>query len=261
MALPSTEDALASALRGLAPMDPTEALNRLRGLIQSEPNYRLIGDDSEVPPDTLKWIGQLHAVLDGMKIGVDAISLKFAADRLVKSQGRDGGGEIRTILYRAVAHAERDAPASEQGAFVAAGNEMDAYAAISRVLASAAGRLLVVDPYMDGKALTDFLPGAHEGVELRVLTDEATMKPTLEPAAERWQSQYGASRPLQLRSAGSKSLHDRLIVVDEGEVWSLTQSFKDFAKRSHGAILKVDAETAALKIAAYLDAWDRAKPL
>ena len=114
---------------------------------------------------------------------------------------------------------------------------------------------------MDGKALTDFMPSATKGVQLRVLSDEASVKPTLVPAAERWGRQFGGSRPLEVRLAPARSLHDRLIVVDEGEAWSLTQSLKDFANRAHGSILKVDPETAVLKIGAYIDHWKAARSI
>lgn len=242
-------------------MDPTEALRRLQVLVQSMPNLRSIQDDYSCPPETLKWLGQLHAVVSEMKRTGDEIRLDVASDRLVRTQGSDGEGAIRAVLYRALAAAELTAPASEQGAFIAAGNELDAYAAISKVLGSAKQDLLVVDPYMDGKALTDFMTSAAEGVMLRVLADEATVKPTLAPAVERWTAQFGATRPLQLRLAPARSLHDRLIVVDEREAWSLTQSFKDFANRAHGAVIRTDSETATLKIAAYMYCWNDARPI
>ena len=257
---PTAPDPFAEALRGLTPMDPTEALRRLQVLVQTEPDLHVVRDD-HCPPETLKWLGQLNAVLSAMKRISDEVPLKVAVDRLVRSRGTDGGEEIRTILYRSLAAAELAAPASEQGSFIAAGNELDAYAAISKVLASAKGDLLIVDPYMDGKALSDFMPGAAEGVTLRVMADEASVKPTLAPAIERWKAQFEGTRPLEVRLAPARSLHDRLIVVDEGEAWSLTQSLKDFAQRAHGSVLKADAETAALKIAAYIDHWNAARPI
>jgi hypothetical protein len=242
-------------------MDPTEALRRLQVLVQSEPDLRAIRDDYSCPPETLKWLGQLDAVVSAMKRTGDGITLSVATDSLVRSNGRDGAGEIRAVLYRALAAAELGAPASEQGAFIASGNELDAYAAISKVLALAKGDLLIVDPYMDGKALTDFFPSAAEGVRLRVLTDEATVKETLAPATDRWKAQFEAKRPLEVRFAPGRSLHDRLIMVDEGEVWSLTQSLKDFANRAHGSLLKADPETAALKLSAYGRLWNDARPI
>jgi hypothetical protein len=254
-------DPVAQAFRQFQPMEPTEALRRLQVLVQTLPNLRSIQDDYSCPPETLKWLGQLLAVVSAMKRHADELALTVATDQLVRMQGSQGHGEIRAILYRALAAAELDAPASEQGAFIAAGAALDAYAAISKVLASAAKDLLIVDPYMDGKALTDFMPSAGEGIVLRVLADEASVKPTFTPAAEKWKGQFGATRPLEVRLAPARTLHDRLVVVDELEAWSLTQSLKDFATRAHGSVIKADPETAALKIAAYLQAWNSAQPI
>jgi hypothetical protein len=55
-------------------------------------------------------------------------------------------------------------------------------------------------------------------------------------------------------------LHDRLIIVDGAQVWVLTQSLNAFVVRSPATIVRVDGETAALKIKAK-DIWDKAKPL
>ena len=55
---------------------------------------------------------------------------------------------------------------------------------------------------------------APDAVAVRVLTDQATYKNTLRPAAERWTQQFGPVRPLEVRLATAKTLHDRLILVD-----------------------------------------------
>jgi hypothetical protein len=41
----------------------------------------------------------------------------------------------------------------------------------------------------------------------------------------------------------------------------LGQSLKDFAEKAPTSIVRVDAQTAQLKIEAYADLWDTAKPL
>jgi hypothetical protein len=196
-----------------------------------------------------------------MKVGTDEISLKLASERLIGSQGTQGADEVQTLLYRLLATAELKAPASEQGAFIAAGNQLDAYVAVTKVLAMASRNLLVVDPYMDGQALIDFLPSANEGVALRVLADKASVKPTLAPATGKWKGQFDTKRPLEVRLSPARSLHDRLVIVDQREAWSFTQSLKDFANRAHGSVMKADAETAALKIDAYEQLWNAAQPL
>jgi hypothetical protein len=81
------------------------------------------------------------------------------------------------------------------------------------------------------------------------------------PAAERWRMQYGGARPLEVRVSEPKLLHDRLIVVDQKTVWSLTQSFKDLAARSPTSIIRTPPEISAAKMEAYADLWDGATPL
>lgn len=180
MAQPS--DRYESMLRALTPIDATEALRRLQALVQSKPNLRIVEDDYSLPQATLRWLGELHAVVAAMKRAGDEMALKVAIDTLARTHGSEGRGEISVILYRALTAAELGAPASEQGAFIAAGNELDAYAAIAKVMATAEKSILVVDPYMDGKALSDFMPSAAEQVTVRILSDEASLKPTLMPA-------------------------------------------------------------------------------
>ena len=256
-----TSAPLGEVLRSFQPMDPTQALLRLQTLVQTMPFLEGVDERLQIQTETLKWLGQLQAVVSAMKLHAEEIGLRSATNTLVRTRGSSGTDEIRAVLFRALAEAELHAPASEQGSFIAAGHALDAYASISKVLASAGKEILLVDPYLDGKALTDFMPGAQEGVKLRVISDEANAKPSLEPAAHKWVAQFDASRPLEVRLAPARSLHDRLIVVDGFEVWSLTQSLKDFANRSPGSIIKVDPETSALKIGAYEKFWAESRTI
>jgi hypothetical protein len=85
-------------------------------------------------------------------------------------------------------------------------------------------------------------------------------KPTLQPAAKRWETQYGDKRPLEVRLAPPRSFHDRVIIIDQMAVWILTQSLNAFATRAPASIIRVDPDTAALKIAAYEEVWTGAQP-
>ncbi|WP_434874842.1 phosphatidylserine/phosphatidylglycerophosphate/cardiolipin synthase family protein [Bradyrhizobium oligotrophicum] len=159
-------------------------------------------------------------------------------------------------LYQALAVAELRAPRTAQGAFIPVGNTFDAFAAVSKIFGSATTDVFIVDPYMDDSVLTDFAGTVPEGVSLRLLTDQATVKPSLAPAVLRWQVQF-PTRPLDARLAGAKVLHDRAIFVDGTEAWTVTQSLKDLAKRSPAEIVRAD-DIATLKIAAYEAIWSGA---
>lgn len=97
-----------------------------------------------------------------------------------------------------------------------------------------------------------------EQVTFRLLADEAACKATFAPAAKRWVAQHGASRPVEARVSAPKTLHDRAIFVDGDKAWTLTQSLKDFAKRSPAEIVRAD-DTASLKIEAYELLWAGAR--
>ncbi len=116
-------------------------------------------------------------------------------------------------LYRALGHCELHLPAGSAGSFVPVGNSFDAFAALSKIFAAATTNVMIVDPYMDQVALIEFGLAVPEGVPLRLLADTNGHKATLKPAAEKWIAQYGTSRPLSVRIAPAKSLHDRAILL------------------------------------------------
>jgi hypothetical protein len=118
--------------------------------------------------------------------------------------------------------------------------------------------LLIVDPYADSSALTDFASQAAEGVSIRLLTDAAKKKPDLEPAIRTWRNQYADARPLAVALAQPRALHDRILVVDSAGAWSIGQSLNGIGKNSPTAIIKMPAATAQEKIAAYEDIWNAA---
>jgi hypothetical protein len=182
-------------------------------------------------------------------------SLGMSTMQLSAAQG------LAVTVHRALAKAELKAPAAAQGSFIPAGNAFDALSAIGKILGRATRDVLIVDPYMDEKALTDFALLAPERVQIRLLSDLNSVKPTLHPAAARWVAQYGTSRPLEARLAPARTLHDRLIAIDGAVVWVLTQSLNAFATRSPASIVRVDDETAELKIPAYQAMWGSATPL
>jgi hypothetical protein len=243
-------------------MDPQALYTQIGLLIQTMPDLAAGGP---YPPDTLRWLGKADALVS--EVGDVPLTATFRAtvehglpmdDPLYRAPFAE---KVASYLYRALAIAENRAPAAAQGAFIPAGNVFEAMVAMDKVLRAATSDVLIVDPYMDEKALFEFAPLVPESVPVRLLADEFYVKPTLEPARARWVQQYGTKRPLSARLTPPRALHDRLIVVDGQQVSVLTQSLNAFAARSPGTIVRVDPETAALKVAAYQDLWNRAREL
>jgi len=210
-------------------------------------------------PTGQQWLARGHALVTevGVAAGMDAIEYTTAVKNIPAGAYSNGAQQVFTILHRALAHCELKVPRAAAGSFIPVGSSFDAYAALSKIFQTASNDVFIVDPYMDETALTEFGLAVPTGLNLRLLADEKAYKDSLRPAANRWVAQHGADRPLDVRLSPARTLHDRAIFVDRTFAWTVTQSLKDFAKRSPAEIVKAD-ETATLKIEAYELLWDTA---
>jgi hypothetical protein len=148
-----------------------------------------------------------------------------------------------------------------QDSFLPAGKPFDTLISVGKVLDQAKSDVLIIDPYADKAVLEHYAVLAPELVRVRLLVSEK-YKPSLKPAARTWMQQYGVKRPLEIRIAPPRKLHDRHIIVDGTDVWTLGQSFNALAQHSPTGITKtVDPQTAADKREAYEDIWKTAVPM
>lgn len=239
-------------------MKESSIYQQLGGLLAKAPDLRAVDDRHQIPESTIQWLGKVSALVEAMPgASLNGTQLDLAIQSLIRYQGvGQHPSQIMMILSRVLSKAELNSPVSQQGAFVSGGDGFDALAAISKILSSASNSVLIVDPYLDDKALSDFVVLANEGVVVSLLTDQSTIKPSLVPACVRWISQFGNLRPLQARAATARSLHDRLIFVDSDQAWILTQSLKDFAARSPATIQRADDVITKLKFEAYKEIWN-----
>jgi hypothetical protein len=222
---------------------------RIGRLLETVPDLTRIGDLST---DHMQWFARAVALVEASGDSSSASMIRNATSDLLSPRPHEASKKALMVLYKVFADAELDAPAGVQGSFIPVGNSFDAFAALTKILGSAQREILVVDPYMDESVLTDFAGAVSSGVALHLLSDKATAKPTFMPAAIRWAQQKPGT--LLARLAPPKALHDRAIFVDGTTAWTLTQSIKDFAKRSPAEIVRAD-DIAPLKIAAYEDIW------
>lgn len=242
-----------------APKDYATLYAQLGRLLQTAPDMSTYLTIER--PEVLQWVGRAAALVGEVEAtAYDLVSLTTAVDHLRTGAWKAAVTQIFAIVYRAHAKCESRLPVGSGGTFIPVGNAFDAFAALAKILQSAKADVMIVDPYMDESALTEFGLTVPTGISLRLMADEASHKPSLAPAAAKWISQHGTSRPVAVRLAAPKSLHDRAIFIDGSSAWTLTQSLKDFAKRSPAEIVRAD-DTASLKIAAYEQIWSAATPL
>ncbi|MDB6013136.1 MAG: hypothetical protein JWL65_5386 [Gammaproteobacteria bacterium] len=212
-----------------------------------------------ITPETIRWLGRAVNLVRAAGSSMDIVTITVAADGLNTLIRGSNAHKILTVLYRTLAYAESIAPTSARGGFVGVGAALDALQVVGKVLAEAMKDVLIVDAYMDSKVVTDFAPIAAEGIAIRLLSDGASTKAeTLKPAISRWQQQF-PKRLLEARLSPPRALHDRLVILDQSRVWSLTQSLKDFANRSPALVQKVDPDVAQRKVEFYEELWSKSQ--
>lgn len=227
---------------------------QLRELANTIPETR---DSADWHP----WLGRLHAIAEAIGNVVDSVALQASTKNIDFGFNVDEERkQIEAVLFRALAKTEIYAPATK-GSFIPVGQSVDAYAALAKILGKAEADVLIIDPYMDHSIVTDFAPLINEGVMIRLLTDEQSVRASFAPALAKWTEQYRDKKQLSARLAPSRSLHDRVIITDYTETWSLTQSFKDFARRSPATISKIEGDASSMKRSAYEDIWNKATPI
>ncbi|NKM69180.1 phosphatidylserine/phosphatidylglycerophosphate/cardiolipin synthase family protein [Rhizobium laguerreae] len=242
-------------------MSPEEVYANLGRLVADAPNFRA---NDRLQTEEMIWMAKAYALLNEAGMMQEAISVQLQMELITTALPHLRGGyadKLLAAVHRALAIAELRAPTSVRGAFISAGNAFDAMTAVGRVLGEATTKVKIVDPYMDEKALTDFAILADKSVRIELMADSANVKPSLKPAVTRWQAQYTSERALEARLATSRSLHDRLIIVDGSKVYTLTQSLNAFAARSPASIVRLEGDAVPLKIAAYESFWNAAAPI
>jgi hypothetical protein len=211
------------------------------------------------------WLAKLDSLLKLMNDTVGLLELRrhvAAHNQSILITGSTNIARyINAILLRNHSFLELKLSPALRGGFIPVGSSFDGFKLVNQIFGRAQASLFVIDPYMDEKILTDFLISTSDNIEVKLLSDQLTHRPTLKVATEKWRLQYGASKPLATKLAAERTLHDRLIIVDDTEVWTVTQSFKDLAIRSPASIIKVDDETARLKSLAYLQMWALSSPI
>lgn len=241
------------------PIDPDRLYHDLGFLIAEMPD---MNTNQWQTPEGQRWLGRAAALIEQGGNLMDTATFNLATEHLHSIRNYpDFVQQMTVVLYRALARAELQASPSAHGAFIPVGEAFSAFIALSKILTEAHSTVMFVDPFADANLLTDFAVLVPEGVAVLILADASGRKAALAPAVRYWIQQYGPARPLEARLAPDRSLHDRLIIIDDRESWSLGQSFNALAARAPTSILRADPETARLKIQAHAQIWQTAETI
>ena len=208
-----------------------------------------------------RWLVTATEVLRSSGSLKEALQLTTACENLDGPLRARDAETITSILHHTFNKAELNAPREVRGSVVLIGGNLNAFEAISRLLATASSDALLVEPDAAAKILADYGILAPERITMCLLADEAQYKPSLIEGVQRWQQRFGDSRKLMVRVASANTLHERLILLDSARGWVLGAPFSELAKRRHTLLLRMRPEEEARKLAVYAEIWRQAKSL
>ncbi|MFE3970633.1 hypothetical protein [Stenotrophomonas sp. YIM B13575] len=239
-------------------MSPLELYHYVAQLLEAMPAY--VDGEPEVR-EHQSWQAKALAALelDGIASMRDATEFRHYMEMARRGFRSKSGDRLRQSLSNLLARCELRLPPEQRGAFIAVGDNFSAFATLTAVISEAKKDLFVVDPYLSHEAINRFIVAAPQGIAIRLLRDgegrQQPHTPALVAAMDAWNTQY-ADRPLEIRSAPARSLHDRAIFIDRASAFTVSQSLKDIAARSPALVHRVAPELVGEKTAAYEDIWN-----
>jgi hypothetical protein len=201
-----------------------------------------------------EWLGKTHALLLRWN-DAEADTFRQISGFLGMQLTREGNVvQLMGILHRALADLQLDTPSKPDQAF-GPGAVYDFFKALKDVLSTATQTVMVVDPYLDDQVFDTYISGIGPSVTVKLLTTKTGDQ--FGPALDRYQAQH--SQDIQARK--SKSIHDRVVMIDGRSCWVLGQSINNAAKSKPTYIAPLSLDTAAEKIRTYQGIWDESEPV
>ena len=232
-------------------MQPEILLAQLRALIARAPDLRAFSPTSA---EHQVWLGQAHALISRWD-AVEAVSFKshcgFLSSRVTKLMGISG---IISTLHRAIADLELKVPLEIEVSF-GVGEVYNFFLALNRVIKSAEKSIFIIDPYLDYTVVEHYLTSRADNVSVRLLLNHNTEK--IITAVGKYNSQHGTVVELRI----SKTLHDRVIFIDDYVCWLIGQSIKNAAKAKPTYLVPLPPDVVPNKLSHYEGIWSSAQKL
>jgi hypothetical protein len=232
---------------------PEQLLALLQAAIESAPAFE---PQTPLSDEDVRWLGRVDALLDASGPVSASVSFRAARQR-IGIHNIFSRNDLLVPLHDAFSRMELQVPSSMKGSFIAGGDTWNGYSALVRIMQSNCEKILVIDPYINLTLFTELAPIVKAKAGLRCLTVKRSENhPGLLAVAQKWaRDSISAGISVEVRYTKDANLHDRLVIIDGREVWLVSQSMKDIAKRSPASISRAEPELGLMKAQHYEALW------
>lgn len=237
-------------------LTPEQTLALLRQQIENTPPM----DITSMPDETLmRWFAKTGALIEQVDLG---IAIRFRLAQQSKGLSTFSRRDVMQAAHDAYYKAELLVPVEHSGSFIPAGDAWNGYAALLQICQGECDRLLIVDPYVVSDIFIDLIPHAVSKNGVHILTSKHRDRHApLYATLQKWNSTHSASNSVEVRYAAEGTLHDRLIIVNDKQVWLVSQSIKDIGRKSAASVTKAESQLAGWKVDHYKRLWLSSTPI
>ena len=211
-------------------LDPTQLLSEFDDVLRTMPPRATIRHDTD---ENFAWLGRASALVTEWNL---ARGLAFDGHvRLLTGHAQDANNALRGIVLtlQHARHALRTNIVGPLSLGIDKGKVFDYFDEVRKIIESAKGDLLFVDPFLDAEFVSRYLDFVPQGVVVRLLARKHLA--TLLPSVSLFRQQSGLS--IEVRS--SPTHHDRFVFVDGAECYLSGASFKDGARLSPTTLTQI----------------------
>jgi hypothetical protein len=227
-------------------MDSIALLAELRAMVDSPPRIDI---RTPLSRDQMAWLGRAHALVSAWN-SVEAASISVSADFIAAGLYPEGNlRKILTVIHRVIAALELQVPTRSDQAF-GPGAVYDFLKTLRDLLSTAKQNILIVDPYLDEQIFDTYLSTIDSQVTVRLLADKYAT--SLKPTHDKFISQKKMSVEIRI----SRSIHDRIVFLDNNSCWVLGQSIKDAAVSKPTYMAPLSGDIAKQKLIVYEEIWN-----
>jgi hypothetical protein len=235
-------------LAGPTPIEQHIILLKLTELIDSSPDLSVRPNLGTSPQR--QWIAEIGALV--CRISTEKNSTFNVIKGLLDTYWEHTVRQIHGLALDVIEELKLDLELSgkaDVGSAYAPGDVYKFFADLKSLINGAKEEIFLIDPYFDGEAFDNYFSSVSSNIRVRIFANKHAQE--VKAYIEKHKAQFDSK--IEIRK--NKNLHDRLVIIDNGDCWITGGSVNHAGNKSPSYLIPVGTEIANDKLSIYNNIW------
>ena len=236
-------------LAGATPVEQHIILLKLSELIEKSPDLTNTPISSASPQR--QWLAEIGALL--CRISYEKKSNFNTAKVFLTVDWNNGVNQIVGLALDSIEELKLELELSGKadiGNAYAPGDVYKYFTDLKSIVNNAQSEIFLIDPYFDGAAFDNYLSNVSNKVNVRIFANKHAQE--IKSYIDKHTTQFNSDMEVKK----NKKLHDRLIIIDQGDCWITGGSINHAGQKSPSYLIPVNSEIASNKLTIYHEIWN-----